>query len=58
MTNTTELQILSRILRKLLKLDPDFYGKKVLDIDFKKGNICQVCEVNGIKSIDLNRLKQ
>jgi len=57
MPNETELAILSRLIRKILQIDPNHYGKKVVEFDFKGGNICGMLEVNGTKSIDLGKLK-
>ncbi len=57
MPNETELAILSRLMRKILKIDPDFYGNKTLKFDFKGGNICGITSVRGIESIDLGKLK-
>jgi len=44
-------------MRKILHLDPNHHGKKVVDFDFRGGNICGMLEVNGTKSIDLGELK-
>ena len=57
MPNETELAILSRLMRKALKIDPDFHGNKTIRIDFRAGNICGITNVSGIESIDLGKLK-
>lgn len=57
MPNETELAILSRLMRKILQIDPNFYGNKTIKVDFKTGNICAMTNVSGIESIDLGKLK-
>ena len=57
MPNETELAILSRLMRKILQIDPGFYGNKTIKLDFKAGNICSMTNVSGIESIDLGKLK-
>ena len=57
MPNETELAILSRLMRKILQIDPDFFGNKTVKVDFKGGNICGMTNVSGIESIDLGKLK-
>lgn len=57
MPNETELAILSRLMRKALKIDPSFYGNMTVKIDIKAGNICGMTNVSGIESVDLEKLK-
>lgn len=57
MPNETELVILSRLMRKMLQYDPNFYGNMTVKFDIKDGNICGMTNVSGIESIDLRKLK-
>lgn len=53
-----ELKQLSRLIRKLCEHGTEFYGKKIVVLDIKKGEIVGAVEMESHKSLDLGKLRQ
>jgi len=58
MPNETDFDTLTRLLRRQLELNPNFYGRTEITIDWKDGNICGGLLDNKKQSIDWSILKQ
>jgi len=54
----TDYATLVRLLKRQLELDPHFYGRTEITIDWKDGNICGGLLDNKKQSIDWSILKQ
>ena len=53
----SEKAVLSRLIRKVLEMEPNFYGNMTVEIDWRDGKVVGFDQAKGVKSGNMGNLK-